>query len=121
MSAPVFANAAEALGSAHDSCLPAALETEIRAIYEHSPLYAQRFPLHPEPLRWACYRGIPVLDKQEILQRGHTAFFADYRAIERGLHVHVGDVGPDHVQPDQVVAQAGNAREECAHHRAMYL
>ena len=85
MSAPVFANASEALGSAHDSCLPSSLESEIRAIYQRSPLYPERFPLHPAPLQWACYHGIPVLTKQEILQRGPTAFFADYRAIERGL------------------------------------
>ena len=85
MSAPVFANASEALGAARDSCLPAPLESEIRAIYRHSPLYPERFPLHAAPLQWACYHGIPVLTKQEILQRGPTAFFADYRAIERGL------------------------------------
>jgi len=29
--------------------------------------------------------GIPVLTKQEILERGPAAFFADYRVIERGL------------------------------------
>ncbi|HLP25650.1 MAG TPA: CoF synthetase, partial [Acidobacteriota bacterium] len=45
----------------------------------------QRFPLHREPLQWACYREIPVLTKQEIVQRGHTAFFSDYREIERGF------------------------------------
>ena len=80
MSAPVFANASEALGAARDSCLPAPLESEIRAIYRHSPLYPERFPLHAAPLQWACYHGIPVLTKQEILQRGPTAFFADYRS-----------------------------------------
>ena len=85
MSPPVFANASDALGAARDSCLPAPLESEIRAIYQRSPLYAERFPLHPEPLQWACYRGIPVLTKQEILRRGPKAFFADYRDIERGL------------------------------------
>jgi phenylacetate-CoA ligase len=85
MSAPVFANAPETLGTARDSRLPAQLESEIRAIYERSPLYPERFPLHAEPLQWTCYRQIPVLTKQEILQRGHTAFFSDYRAIERGL------------------------------------
>ncbi len=85
MPAPVFANLPEALGSASDSRLPAPLEAEIREIYERSPLYPERFPLHPEPLHWACYNGIPVLTKQEILTRGHTAFFADYRVIERGL------------------------------------
>jgi phenylacetate-CoA ligase len=85
MLAPVFANLPEALGSTGDSCLPASLEAEIRAIYERSPLYPERFPLHAEPLHWACYHGIPVLTKQEILARGHAAFFADYQVIERGL------------------------------------
>jgi phenylacetate-CoA ligase len=85
MSAPVFANLPETLGSAGDSRVPALLEAEIRAIYERSPLYPKRFPLHQEPLRWSCYSGIPVLTKQEILERGHAAFFADYRVIEQGL------------------------------------
>ncbi len=85
MTAPVFANAPDTLGPAADSRLPESLEAEIRAIYERSPLYPQRFPLHPEPLQWACYHSIPVLTKQEILERGPTAFFSDYRVIERGL------------------------------------
>ena len=85
MSAPVFANAPDSLGVVHDSAVPASLESEIRAIYERSPLYPGRFPLHAEPLQWACYRAIPVLTKQEILERGPAAFFADYPAIERGL------------------------------------
>ncbi len=85
MTAPIFANASDTLGPACDSRLPASLESEIRAIYGRSPLYAERFPLHPPPLQWACYREIPVLTKQEILQRGPTAFFADYSVIERGL------------------------------------
>jgi phenylacetate-CoA ligase len=85
MTALVFANAPNTLGAACDSRLPASLESEIRAIYERSPLYAERFPLHATPLQWACYREIPVLTKQEIQQRGPTAFFADYSVIERGL------------------------------------
>jgi len=85
MSAPVFANALEIPGPAHDSRVPALLEEEIRAIYRRSPLYPERFPLHAEPLRWACYRGIPVLTKQEIMERGPAAFFSDFGAIERGL------------------------------------
>ncbi len=83
---PVFANAPEALGrGAGEQLLPGALEKEIRAIYQRSPLYGQRFPLHQETLQWSCYREIPVLTKQEILDRGHTAFFADYAEIERGM------------------------------------
>jgi hypothetical protein len=34
--------------------------------------------LQTEPLQWSCYREIPILTKNEILGRGHTAFFADY-------------------------------------------
>jgi phenylacetate-CoA ligase len=84
-SPPAFANAPQTLGAGVADRLPPSLEAEIRAIYERSPLYAQRFPLHHEPLQWGCYREIPLLTKQEIVQRGHTAFFADYREIERGF------------------------------------
>lgn len=68
-----------------DQTLPTPLESEIRAIYERSPLYGRRFALHAEPLRWSCYREIPVLTKQEIVERGHASFFDDYPAIERGF------------------------------------
>ena len=85
MPAPTFANHPDALSSTRAEFLPAALEAEIRKIYGRSPLYAQRFPLHAEPLQWSCYREIPALSKKEIVERGHQAFFADYRAIERGL------------------------------------
>jgi phenylacetate-CoA ligase len=85
MSLPLFANHTAALGSASDDRLPEPLETEIRRIYQRSPLYGQRFPLHQEPLRWSCYREIPALSKSEIVQRGHTAFFSDYAEVERGL------------------------------------
>ncbi|HWL17112.1 MAG TPA: CoF synthetase [Opitutus sp.] len=85
MTPPTFANAAESLGSASGEYLPAPLEHEIRRIYERSPLYSQRFPLHAEPLQWSCYREIPALSKKEIVERGHQAFFEDYRVIERGL------------------------------------
>jgi phenylacetate-CoA ligase len=85
MPAPTFANHPDALSSARAEFLPAALETEIRKIYGRSPLYARRFPLHAEPLQWSCYREIPSLSKREIVEHGHQAFFADYRAIERGL------------------------------------
>jgi phenylacetate-CoA ligase len=68
-----------------DELLPAELEQEVRRIYERSPLYAQRFPIHPEPLHWSCFREIPALSKQEIISRGHQAFFANYAEIERGF------------------------------------
>ncbi|ACB73961.1 coenzyme F390 synthetase [Opitutus terrae] len=85
MTAPIFANASETLGSAPAGQLPEALEREIRRIYDRSPLYGSRFPLHAEPLQWGCYREIPTLSKKEIVQRGHQAFFADYGEVERGL------------------------------------
>ena len=85
MVAPSFANVPAVFDQAQPSRLPAFLEAEIRRIYERSPLYAQRFPLHAGPLHWPCYREIPTLSKKEIVARGHTAFFADYREIERGL------------------------------------
>lgn len=68
-----------------DELLPESLEQEVRRIYARSPLYGQRFPLHPEPLHWSCFREIPALSKQEIVTRGHQAFFADYSEVERGL------------------------------------
>lgn len=83
--APAFANATSLVDDSGSDRLPAALEHEIRRIYERSPLYGQRFPLHEGPLHWACYREIPALSKKEIVERGHTAFFADYGKIERGL------------------------------------
>ena len=84
-SAPLFANSSDALGAAPSNRLPSPLENEIRQIYQRSPLYSQRFPLHTEPLQWSCYGEIPPLSKKEIVERSHTAFFADYAQIERGL------------------------------------
>jgi len=81
-----FANPAGTLGRLGEhGLLPESLEAEIRAIYRRSPLYSERFPLHSEPLGWSCYREIPVLTKNEIIARGHTAFFNDYSEIERGF------------------------------------
>jgi phenylacetate-CoA ligase len=85
MSAPTFANPPESLGGATHDFLPPALEREVRRIYARSPLYGQRFPLHTEPLQWSCYREIPALSKNEIVTRGHQAFFSDYAEVERGL------------------------------------
>lgn len=85
MPAPTFANHAETLGGGTNEFVPPALEQEVRRIYARSPLYGERFPLHPEPLQWSCYREIPALSKREIVTRGHQAFFADYAEIERGL------------------------------------
>jgi len=85
MPAPVFANHPTALGPTEAEILPAPLEAEVRAIYAHSPLYAQRFPLHPAPLQWACYHEIPTLTKPEIIALGPRPFFADYAAVERGF------------------------------------
>src|SRR6266700_2584544 len=79
MISPTFANASETLGSAPEGYLPTPLEREIRKIYDRSPLYGRRFPLHAEPLQWSCYREIPALSKKEIIEHGHQAFFAYYR------------------------------------------
>ena len=83
--APVFANSPELLASEGATRLPTSLEQEIRRIYERSPLYEKRFPLHPEPLHWSCYREIPALSKKDIVTHGHEAFFEDYRVIQKGL------------------------------------
>jgi phenylacetate-CoA ligase len=72
-------------GTVSDELLPAPLEQEVRRIYARSPLYGQRVPLHEQPLHWSCFREIPPLSKQEIIEKGHQAFFADYREVERGL------------------------------------
>jgi phenylacetate-CoA ligase len=85
MTAPAFANDPATLGPAVNGFLPAPLEQEVRKIYARSPVYGQRFPLHPDPLQWSCYREIPALSKKEIVERGHQAFFADYAEIERGF------------------------------------
>jgi phenylacetate-CoA ligase len=85
MPAPTFANPPESLGTAASGFVSPQLEREVRRIYDRSPLYGQRFPLHAEPLEWSCYREIPTLTKREIVEKGHQAFFADYAAIERGL------------------------------------
>jgi len=86
MPVPIFANDPVALGAPWgEERVPAPVEAEIRRIYERSPLYGHRFPLHREPLQWSCYREIPALSKREIVDRGHQAFFADYREVERGL------------------------------------
>jgi len=84
-SAPTFANHPDLMEPASGGRLPAELEAEIRKIYKRSPLYSLRFPLHSEPLQWACYREIPALSKKEIVERGHQAFFEDYSEIERGF------------------------------------
>jgi phenylacetate-CoA ligase len=82
----LFANSPAALGSpGPNGALPPPLEEEIRSIYARSPIYGRRFPIHQEPLQWACYREIPALSKREIVEVGHQSFFPDYREIERGL------------------------------------
>ena len=85
MNSPSFANTPAILTLAREGFVPEILEQEIRKIYNRSPLYARRFPLHLAPLQWSCYREIPTLSKQEIVHEGHQAFFADYREVERGL------------------------------------
>lgn len=81
-----FANTGlAAVGLTDAAVLPGELETEVRAIYERSPIYARRRPLHPPPLRWACYDEIPLLTKKEIVDEGHCAFFTDCAEVDRGI------------------------------------
>ena len=89
MNSPSFANASETLVSVRDGFLPKALEQEIRKIYDRSPLYARRFPLHAEPLQWSCYREIPALSKKEIIHEGRIGtlkrFKDDANEVRAGL------------------------------------
>src|SRR5580698_2721345 len=86
MKASLFANSPTALGdAASGDRVPERLEQEVRRIYSRSPIYGRRFPLHVEPLQWACFREIPALSKREIVEVGHQSFFDDYREIERGI------------------------------------
>ncbi|HWA84961.1 MAG TPA: CoF synthetase [Opitutus sp.] len=126
MTPPTFANATESLGAATADYLPAPLEREIRRIYERSPLYGQRFPLHVQPLQWSCYREIPALSKKEIVERGHQAFFADYREIERGLQAkryEYESTGGTTQSPMTVIMEEGwwNAQTERAYRASPIL
>ena len=86
MNPPQFANSPGVLGAPGAAgILPEALEREIRSIYSRSPIYGRRFPLHEEPLRWACYSEMPALSKRDIVENGHQSFFEDYAVVERGL------------------------------------
>lgn len=85
MSAPAFANSPTATNSTNTELVPQELESEIRQIYADSPLYGRRFPLHSEPLQWSCYREMPALSKEDIIEQGPQAFFEDYSEIERGF------------------------------------
>ena len=86
MSAPVFANSTATLDTtSSQEHVPPSFEKEIRSIYEHSPLYGRRFPLHDETLQWSCYREMPTLSKEDIIEQGPQAFFEDYAEIERGF------------------------------------
>ena len=86
MSAPVFANSTATLdATSGQEHVPPSFEKEIRSIYEHSPLYGRRFPLHDETLQWSCYREMPTLSKEDIIEQGPQAFFEDYAEIERGF------------------------------------
>ncbi len=126
MTAPTFANAPEVLGSALNGYLPAPLEAEVRKIYARSPLYGQRFPLHSEPLHWACFCEIPALSKKEIVERGHQAFFADYAEVERGLQAkrfEFESTGGTTQSPMTVIMEEGwwNAQTERAYRASPIL
>ncbi|MEO5961528.1 MAG: CoF synthetase, partial [Opitutaceae bacterium] len=106
--------------------MPAALEQEVRKIYARSPIYGQRFPLHSEPLQWACFGEIPALSKKEIVARGHQAFFADYAEIERGLQAkrfEYESTGGTTQSPMTVIMEEGwwNAQTERAYRASPIL
>lgn len=122
----MFANASESLGVAVNEFLPAPLEQEVRKIYARSPLYGQRFPLHPEPLQWSCFSEIPTLSKKEIVERGHQAFFADYAEVERGLQTkrfEYESTGGTTQSPMTVIMEEGwwNAQTERAYRASPIL
>jgi phenylacetate-CoA ligase len=71
-------------GPAHET-IPDPLEKEVRTIYERSPYYSRRFPIHSKPLNWSCFQEIPVLTKQDIVEDGHCAFFQDCSEVDRGV------------------------------------
>jgi len=126
MTAPLFANDPAVLGSAVNGNVPDALEREVRKIYARSPLYGQRFPLHPQPLHWGCFREIPALSKREIVERGHQAFFADYAEIERGLQTkrfEFESTGGTTQSPMTVIMEEGwwNAQTERAYRASPIL
>jgi len=80
-----FANAGlDFKGPAHET-IPDPLEKEVRTIYERSPYYKRRFPIHSRPLQWASFQDIPVLTKQDIVEDGHCAFFQDCSEVDRGV------------------------------------
>lgn len=68
-----------------DAPIPAPLDAEVRAIYQRSPLYGRRRPIHAEALRWSCYEEIPLLTKRDIVEEGHCAFFDDCEEVDRGI------------------------------------
>ena len=73
MSVPVFANHPAVFGPLAVDRMPEPLEQDIRSIYERSPLYGRRFPLHNNPLQWSSYRGIPALAKKESVSNTNLA------------------------------------------------
>lgn len=79
---PRFANPSPVLGAAVNGYVPEALEGEIRAIYDRSPLYAKRHALEGGRLHWAGYENIPLLTKRDIVENGHCAFFDDCTEVD---------------------------------------
>jgi hypothetical protein len=85
--APLFANAPETLGSTAAGCpARAARRQEVRRIVRAEPARTVSvFRCTTHRCSGRVLSGIPALSKQEIVERGHQAFFADYAEIERGL------------------------------------
>ena len=105
-----FANAGlDFEGPAHVT-IPDPLEKEVRAIYERSPYYMRRFPIHSRPLQWACFQEIPVLTKQDIVEDGHCAFFQDCSEVDQGVidnHLESETTSGTTTAPMTVIMEAG--------------
>ena len=80
-----FANSGLDFDGPLNETIPDPLEKEVRTIYQHSPYYERRFPIHTEQLKWACFEEIPVLTKEDLVEDGHCAFFQDCSDVARGV------------------------------------
>lgn len=80
-----FANAGLSFEGPADVSIPAVLESEVRNIYDRSPIYARRRAIHPQPLLWSCFSEIPVLTKKDIVEEGHCAFFENCEEVDRKI------------------------------------
>lgn len=105
--APRFANAT--LRSA-GSRLPGELETEVRSIYNLSPLYPRRHALPAGGLGWREFTSIPLLSKRDVVEGGPCAFFQDCdemnRLVESDVYERESTSGTTH-GPMTVIMERG--------------